>query len=66
MRNGRDYDPAWGKRMKGEGPIAEMIAKRFALARRRFGLDKPQPALDATRFRRPRPVTAQADLFDRS
>jgi DNA repair photolyase len=66
MRNGRDYDPAWGKRMKGEGPIAEMIAKRFALARRRFGLDKPQPALDATRFRRPRPITAQGDLFERS
>ena len=32
MHGGRDYDPAWGRRMKGEGVIAELIARRFAAA----------------------------------
>src|SRR5665213_2117083 len=46
MRGGRDYAPAWGRRMKGEGPIAELIAQRFKIARRRFGLDRALPPLD--------------------
>ena len=46
MRNGRDYDPEWGKRQKGEGPYAKLIADRFAHALRRFGLDKPRLPLD--------------------
>src|SRR3984957_12772694 len=41
MRGGRDYDPEWGKRMRGEGPVAELIATRFRLAVRKFGLDRP-------------------------
>jgi DNA repair photolyase len=28
MRGGRDYDAQWGQRMKGEGPIADVIAQR--------------------------------------
>jgi DNA repair photolyase len=52
MRAGRDYDPEWGKRMKGEGPIAEMLGRRFAVAKRRFGLDRPIPSLDLGQFRR--------------
>jgi hypothetical protein len=32
MRGGRDYDPEWGKRQKGEGPYAKLIADRFAAA----------------------------------
>ncbi|HEY5289031.1 MAG TPA: PA0069 family radical SAM protein, partial [Caulobacteraceae bacterium] len=39
MRGGRDYDAEWSKRMKGEGPIAELLGKRFAIAKRRFGLE---------------------------
>jgi DNA repair photolyase len=63
MRGGRDYDPNWGQRMKGDGPIAEMLGRRFAVARRRFGLDRPMAALDLTQFRRPRPPSNQPDLF---
>ena len=39
MRGGRDYDPQWGKRMKGEGPIAELIVAtvRHRPAPLRFG-----------------------------
>lgn len=63
MRNGRDYDPEWGKRQKGEGPYAKLIADRFARAARRLGLDRPRLPLDATQFRRPLNAGGQADLF---
>jgi DNA repair photolyase len=63
MRNGRDYDPEWGKRQKGEGPYAKLIADRFTKALRRFGLDKPRLPLDTTQFRRPLDAGAQPDLF---
>lgn len=64
MRGGRDYDPTWRTRMKGEGPIADMLAKRFAIAKRRFGLDRPSLPFDLTRFRRPGQATNQPDLFE--
>jgi DNA repair photolyase len=63
MRGGRDYDPQWGQRMKGEGPIADLIARRFALARRRLGLDRPLPPLDLSQFRPPPKPGDQIDLF---
>jgi DNA repair photolyase len=63
MRGGRDYDPNWGQRMKGEGPISEMLGRRFAIAKRRLGLDQPIPALDLNQFRRPGPPSNQPDLF---
>jgi len=63
MRHGRDYDSEWGKRMKGDGPIAELISARFAAAKRRFGLDKPVAALDLSRFARPAKAGDQLDLF---
>jgi len=63
MRGGRDYDPEWSKRQKGEGPYAKLIADRFATACRRLGLDKPRLALDHTQFRRPPDYGDQGDLF---
>jgi DNA repair photolyase len=63
MRGGRDYDPEWGKRMKGEGPLADLLGRRFAIAKRRFGLDRPRPALDLSQFRRPGSGGDQRDLF---
>ncbi|MEM6676665.1 MAG: PA0069 family radical SAM protein [Pseudomonadota bacterium] len=38
VHGGRDYDPAWHKRLKGEGVHASLIARRFDLACRRYGL----------------------------
>jgi hypothetical protein len=49
--------------MKGEGPIAEMIGQRFRIAKRRFGLDRPLPALDASQFIVPPRPGDQLDLF---
>jgi len=63
MRGGRDYDPDWGKRQRGEGPYAQLIADRFARGLRRFGLDRPRLALDHTQFRRPSGPGEQQDLF---
>jgi DNA repair photolyase len=48
MRGGRDYDSGFGTRMKGTGPIAELLRNRFKIACRRLNLNSggretPQP-----------------------
>ena len=63
MRGGKDYDAQWGQRMKGEGPIADVIAQRFKIARRRFGLDRALPPLDLSQFKVPPKAGDQGDLF---
>ena len=39
MRDGKDYDSEWGKRMKGSGPYAWQIGRRFEIAARKLGLN---------------------------
>ena len=63
-RGGKDYDPDWSQRMKGTGPVAELIATRFRAAAKRYGLDAPRQALDLTQFRVPADARPQLDLFD--
>ncbi len=63
LHGGRDYDPTWGKRMKGEGVRAELIGRRFAAARARLGLDKELPRLRCDRFRVPASGPEQLALF---
>ncbi len=63
MRGGLDYDMRWQARMKGEGPIAQLLASRFAIARRRLGLDRKVPSLDLTQFKAPPRASDQPDLF---
>lgn len=63
MHNGKDYAAQWGQRMRGTGPYAEMIAKRFRIAARRHGLDGPQPALRCDLFSPPHKAKAQLSLF---
>jgi len=54
LRGGKDYDSAFGTRFTGQGVYAELLARRFALAHRRAGLDeRHHPALDTSKFRRP-------------
>ena len=62
MHGGRENDPRFGHRMRGEGPLAGLLAKRFRLACARLGLDSELPPLDCTAFRRPAPG-GQMDLF---
>ena len=47
-RDGRLNDPTFGSRMRGEGPYAELIARRFALAKRAARL-RPRAAAAADR-----------------
>jgi DNA repair photolyase len=61
-RDGKLNHAEFGTRMSGTGPYADLIQKRFALAVKRLGLDKPRPALDLTRFRRDA-VSGQFSLF---
>ena len=64
MRGGRDNDPRFGSRMRGEGEFAELIRQRFKLAARTHGLDVTRSlALDTKQFQPPRPASAQGDLF---
>ena len=59
-RGGALYDPRFGARQRGEGPYAEMLARRFTVAARRLGLDRKHAPLDTGRFRKPGP----RGLFD--
>ena len=52
-RGGKLYDSTFGLRMKGQGPYAELIARRFALAARRNGLAGNRFALETGLFRPP-------------
>ena len=51
IRGGRDNDPHFGSRMRGAGEFAELIAKRFALACQRLGLNRERAPLDTSQFR---------------
>lgn len=62
MRGGKDYDSAFGSRMRGQGPFADLLAMRFAKASARLGYGR-LPAGDTTRFVAPRPASPQAELF---
>ncbi|MGL4316039.1 MAG: PA0069 family radical SAM protein [Pseudomonas sp.] len=53
-RGGRNYDSQFGKRMRGEGIFADLLAQRFALARKRLGLDRREGFnLDCSQFAPP-------------
>ena len=63
MRGGRDYDPEWGARMRGSGPIAELLRLRFAAACRRLGLNRGTRDADISQFRKPPAAGDQLALF---
>ena len=65
MRGGRDYDPSFGSRMRGDGVWAQLLSQRFQKAAARFGLNRQRVELDLTQFRKPlrRRADGQADLF---
>jgi DNA repair photolyase len=63
MRDGKDYDAAFGKRMSGEGPYAWMIGRRFQAAMKRFGYLTTRTKLDVSKFARPQRAGDQLSLF---
>jgi DNA repair photolyase len=60
LHGGRDYDATFGKRMRGEGVLATLIARRFAVASAKHGLAATMPGLRTDLFRVPQ---AQLSLF---
>ncbi len=63
MHGGRDYDPRWGHRMRGEGEYADMIARRFRLACKRLGLAERSPPFRTDLFAKPAQTGDQLSLF---
>ncbi|MEP1776695.1 MAG: PA0069 family radical SAM protein, partial [Nitratireductor sp.] len=53
MRDGKDYDASWGKRMRGTGPYAWQIGRRFEIAARRIGFNRARLALRTDLFKPP-------------
>lgn len=66
LHGGRDYDPAWGRRMRGEGLWAELTARRFQAAVARLGLAVDLPPLRCDLFRPPPRAGDQLSLFQAS
>ena len=62
-RGGKDYDSAFGSRMRGTGPYAELLRARFELAKRKLGFAGSSDRHDLdTRLFRPPAADAQLTL----
>jgi DNA repair photolyase len=53
VRGGRLNSSEWGERMRGAGPFADLIGKRFRLACARLGLNKHDWSVDTSQFKPP-------------
>jgi len=63
MRGGKDYDSTWHTRMRGTGPYAALIARRFHLAVKRIGLNRESHPLVLNKFKRPPQLGEQLALL---
>jgi DNA repair photolyase len=68
FRGGRDNDPNFGSRMRGQGEFAGLLSRRFAIAKRRIGFDARDRmlrnvSLDTTLFHVPSAAVKQMSLF---
>ena len=61
LRGGKDNDPRFGDRMRGQGPWYDLMLTRFRIARRKYGLEGPRVELRCDLFRPPE--GAQGRLF---
>ncbi|MDC9823656.1 PA0069 family radical SAM protein [Devosia sp. ZB163] len=62
-RGGKDNDPNFHTRFVGEGPYATLLRQRLEMARVRYGLNKPVPALRTDLFVPPKVDDGQMSLF---
>jgi len=61
-RGGKDYDSRFGARMRGEGEYADLLSRRFRLAKRKLGFPGNDAPLDCDQFKVPGRAQ-QLDLF---
>jgi DNA repair photolyase len=63
LHGGKTYDPAFGRRMTGQGEWAAVMRQRFRLAARKLGLDRSLPPLRTDLFARPPRVGDQLSFL---
>ncbi|MEZ5841190.1 MAG: PA0069 family radical SAM protein [Hyphomicrobiales bacterium] len=63
LREGKDYDAQFERRMRGTGPYAWMIGRRFEIAAKRLGLNTQKLRLRTDLFTPPSPDGVQLSLF---
>jgi DNA repair photolyase len=63
LHGGRDYDPNFGTRMRGQGLWADLIHRRADIARKRLGLSEGLPKLRTDLFKPPAKPGDQLALF---
>ncbi len=62
-RGGKDYEPEWGERQRGEGVYATLLAQRFRLAIRRLGFNEKRLGIRCDLFTPPEKDARQGRLF---
>lgn len=62
LHGGKDYDPQWGTRMRGQGEWARLMRQRFEACCKRLGLSERLPPLRSDLFKVPGRAE-QLDLF---
>ncbi|MDP3525107.1 MAG: radical SAM protein, partial [Hoeflea sp.] len=63
MRGGKDYDAEFGTRMRGTGPYAWQISRRFDMAAKRLGLNHRKAPLRVDQFVPPHGEGVQLSLL---
>jgi DNA repair photolyase len=63
MRDGKDYDAEWSKRMRGTGPYAWQIGRRFEIAARKLGFNTQRKHLRTDLFEPVQKGGKQLSLF---
>nr|WP_278526471.1 PA0069 family radical SAM protein [Brucella anthropi] len=63
MRDGKDYDAEWGKRMRGTGPYAWQIGRRFEITARKLGFNARRLQLRTDLFEPVEKAGKQLSLF---
>lgn len=63
MRDGKDYDAEWSKRMRGTGPYAWQIGRRFEIAARKLGFNTQRKHLRTDLFEPVQKGGRQLSLF---
>ncbi len=63
MRDGKDYDAEWGKRMRGTGPYAWQIGRRFEISARKLGFNSKRIPLRTDLFEPVEKNGKQLSLF---
>ena len=63
MRGGKDYQAEWGTRMRGVGPYAWQLGRRFDMATKKIGLGTMRMSLRTDQFKPPVLEGTQLNLF---